>query len=249
VTDIEGYTSVAAHHPAHQMWELMNAYYQLLGQPVAERDGFIADVAGDAMIAFWIDMTPAQQRLAACQAAIAMQDAVNKFNDSSQIDLLPTRIGLHEGEMTLGELDVGNTIQFRAIGDTVNTASRIQGMNKYLGTRILVSGLITSDLAALVYRPVGVFLLAGKDTPIDLYEIVGNKSDTSTRTLAKLKLFAKGLLAFQSARWEEAISLLQTLLKRHASDGPTEFYLHKAMFFRDNPPPDGWQGVIEMDVK
>jgi adenylate cyclase len=249
VTDIEGYTSVAAHHPAHQMWELMNAYYQLLGQPVAERDGFIADVAGDAMIAFWIDMPPAQQRLAACQAALAMHDAVNKFNESSQIDLLPTRIGLHEGEMTLGELDVGNTIQFRAIGDTVNTASRIQGMNKYLGTRILVSGLITSDLAALVYRPVGVFLLAGKDTPIDLYEIVGNKSDTSPRTLAKLKLFAKGLLAFQSSRWEEAISLLQTLLKRHASDGPTEFYLQKAIFFRDNPPPDGWQGVIEMDVK
>ena len=149
-TDIEGYTSVAAQHTPHEMWELLNAYYQVLGYPVSSRKGIIADITGDAMMAVWIAQPLAAQRLSACLAALEMELAVTEFNEVSTVDgKLPTRIGLYEGEMTLGRIAAGEGSVYRAIGDTVNTASRIQGVNKYLKTQILASSVVTAGWAIL----------------------------------------------------------------------------------------------------
>ncbi|WP_411726769.1 CHASE2 domain-containing protein [Methyloglobulus sp.] len=247
-TDIEGYTAVASHHTPHQMWELLNAYYQVLGHPVSSHDGIIADVTGDAMMAVWIDLPVASQRLAACLAALEMEQAVARFNEPSIVGRLPTRIGLHEGDMALGRLDAGEGSHYRAIGDTVNTASRIQGVNKFLGTRILASAAIVASLTHVIYRPVGSFRLLGRDEPLELVEIVGIESEVSVAKQAIYKQFAHGLSAFQQGRWEDAVASFQTLLNNHGVDGPTRFYLDMALAYRHNSPLE-WEGVIRLDAK
>ncbi len=248
-TDIEGYTTVAAEHTAHEMWELLNAYYQVLGYPVASHKGIIADVTGDAMMAVWIDLPAAKKRLGACLAALEMALAVEKFNETATAGCcLPTRIGLHEGDMTLGRLDAGEGSHYRAIGDTVSTASRIQGVNKYLGTRILASSGVVTGLDDIVYRPVGSFRLIGRAEPIELMEIVGLKTDIDTDRYALHQQFALGLNAFEQGQWKVAASHFQILLNQYGDDAPSFFYLDIALKYTKNPPAD-WEGVVTLTGK
>jgi adenylate cyclase len=247
-TDIEGYTAVAAQHTAHEMWELLNAYYQVLGYPVSSHEGIIADVTGDAMMAVWIDLPVTSQRLAACLAALEMELAVEQFNETASVGRLPTRIGLYEGDMTLGSLDAGEGSHYRAIGDTVNIASRIQGVNKYLGTQILASATIAASLSNIIYRSVGVFRLVGRDKPLELMEIVGMESEVSASKYAIHKQFSSGLSAFQQGQWEDAVAGFQVLLDNHGYDGPTRFYLDLAAAYQKNPPLE-WAGVVTLSGK
>ncbi|WP_394752373.1 CHASE2 domain-containing protein [Crenothrix sp.] len=247
-TDIEGYTTVAAEHTPHEMWELLNDYYQVLSNPVTSHKGIIADVTGDAMMAVWIDSPPATQRLAACLAALEMGVAVDRFNETTRVGRLPTRIGLHEGDMTLGKLKAGEGSHYRAIGDTVNIASRIQGANKYLGTKILASAPFAANLTTIVSRPVGLFRLMGKDEPLALLEIVGIGPDVS---LIKNKIchqFAYGLVAFQQGQWDEAAISFETLLNAYGEDGPSRFYLNLALAYQKKPPLE-WDGIVIFEGK
>jgi adenylate cyclase len=242
-TDIEGYTTVAAQHTPHEMWELLNSYYHVLGHPVSSHKGIIADITGDAMMAVWIAKPIASQRLAACLAALEMELAVERFNEASIGGQLPTRIGLHEGEMTLGRIEAGEGSVFRAIGDTVNTASRIQGVNKYLGTRILASSAIIAGLSDIICRPVGLFRLVGRAEPSELAEIIGMSAEVAEAQIALNKQFASGLSAFQEGRWERAEMIFQTILEDYGQDGPSQFYLNYMGSF-PGVPPSGWDGVV-----
>ncbi|OQW78048.1 MAG: adenylate/guanylate cyclase domain-containing protein [Proteobacteria bacterium ST_bin11] len=245
-TDIEGYTTIAAQYSPREMWALLNTYYQVLGHPVVSHDGVIADVTGDAMMAVWFDLPASDQRRAACLAALEMAAAVASFNLPSSHTPLATRIGLHEGELTLGSLDAGSSSHYRAIGDTVNIASRIQGVNKYLGTRILASHSIVTDLNDIVTRPMGTFRVVGRLEPVTLVEIVGHGSHPELNEVNGL--FADGLEAFQQGQWPKASRLFQAALALDANDGPSRFYLQKALEYHEIPPRE-WDGIVVLDSK
>lgn len=247
-TDIEGYTAVAARYTPHQMWELLSDYYQILGRSVHAHEGIIADITGDAMMTVWIDLPADARRLAACLAALEMQRAVERFNEVSKTDRLPTRIGLHEGDMTLGRLDAGAASHYRAIGDTVNVTSRIQGVNKYLGTKILASDEIVANLDNVVCRPIGRFCLTGCNEPIALFEIVGLEAEVKVNQRRIHQEFAIGLRAFQTGGWQVAANHFQYLLDKYGFDGPTQFYLNLATHFKKMPPL-AWDGVVALGGK
>jgi adenylate cyclase len=247
-TDIEGYTSLSAQHTPHEMWELLNAYYQVLGQPVIANQGIITDVVGDAMMSVWYDLPIAEQRLAGCLTALEMQQAVDTFNQASTLGSLATRIGIHEGDMTLGGLDTGKGCHYSVIGDTVNTASRIQGVNKYLGTRILATACVTSGLTELLYRPVGVFRVVGRDEPLELMEILGKPSPANQTQSALFPEFANALDLFQQSQWQAAACGFQNILNAYGQDGPTRFYLNLAETYQQNPPQQ-WDGVVTLEGK
>jgi len=247
-TDIEGYTTVAAQHTPHEMWELLNAYYQVLGHPVISHDGMIADVTGDAMMSVWIDLPIETLRLSVCLAALEMEQEVERFNETSKRGRLPTRIGLFEGDMTLGVLNAGEGKNFRAIGNTVNTASRIQGVNKYLGTQILASAAIVANLTNIIYRPVGNFRLVGQEEPVELMEIVGTEADISAIQKSFYKQFANGLRLFQLGNWEDAINRFKYLLEKDNDDSVSSFYLKLAIEYQKHPPHD-WHGIVTLEGK
>ncbi len=246
-TDIAGYTTISSQHTPQQMWQLMNAYFRVLGQPVETYQGIITDVVGDAMMAVWFNLSEDQQRLAAALTALDIQLALDGFNQASTLSSLPTRIGINEGNMTLGRLDAGNSSYYSVIGDTVNIASRIEGVNKYLGTRILAAATIAPSLGSLIYRPVGVFRLVGRDSPVELIEIVGKKTAATAAIQPLYKQFALGLELFQQEQWQEAADCFQALLQQY-DDGPSRFYWQKATILQKNPPRD-WDKVITLENK
>lgn len=246
-TDAEQYTAVAEGLRPEALASLMNDYYRALFRVVQAHGGEISDTAGDSMVAVWTSAEPdpdAQSR--AVDAAIAILGAVDAFNGEQNVGRLPTRVGLESGELLLGNIGAEQRYEYRAIGDIVNTASRIQGLNALLGTRVLVSATTVAGVPGQRTRDVGTFLLRGKRLPVRVHEPLV----TATRVLDEgaLAEFAVALATFRTADWDEAQRRFAALEGRIPDDGPTRYYRELAARYRLEPPLD-WAGVVRLTVK
>jgi len=127
-TDAEQYTRLSEQLHPGELKFVLDEYYKAIGSPVGEYGGIISDVVGDALLAIWAaPESGVELRTRACEAALKISAAAENFRSSINNINLPTRIGLHAGEMFLGNVGAGKHFEYRAIGDIVNTANRIQG--------------------------------------------------------------------------------------------------------------------------
>lgn len=224
-TDAEQYTALSETLAPDALHALMNEYYATLFKPISAHNGIVSDVVGDAAMAIWAKPTqsPEQHQLA-CLAALQIQTAIQEFNQAHPTHALPTRIGLHSGDIVLGHVGALDHYEYRAIGDIVNTASRIEGINKLLGTHILLSESIKANLTSLLCRAVGQFQLAGKQTAIHLYELVGVIDHIDAFITTKINAFEAALALFSKGEYSQAKSAFAELVDEYG-DGPSAFYL------------------------
>lgn len=221
-TDAGQYTTLSETMNPMELNLLMNHYYGVIFPQVTSHDGVISDVIGDAMLALWAKpVADIQIRKNACQAALKIQKEVDQFNQS-QTYQLPTRMGMHYGEMRLGNVGAMDHYEYRAVGDIINTATRIEGLNKLLGTKILVSASVIEDLSDFSAREMGIFILKGKKQPITVFELF-ESDDIKKTELAPV--FVKALKLFQSYQWQEALIAFVEIEQNYPSDGPTLFYI------------------------
>lgn len=249
-TDAEQYTPLAERMNPQQLSQIMNEYYGAVFKPVLQNGGIISDVIGDSMLALW---TAAQSdrvlKNQACLAGLGIADAVDRFNQSSHNLQLPTRIGLHFGQMSLGNVGAIHHYEYRAVGDVVNTANRLQDLNKQLGTRILISTEVTDQLEGFLIRELGKFLLPGKSNPIGIYELMGRIETCGEPQRQLCAIFTMALEAFRRQSWGEAIEKLNEILNIHKNDGPSLFYLRLCKQYQQNPPEEPWDGTVYMMKK
>ena len=197
-TDGEQYTSMAETHAPDTLSKLLNHYYELLFEPVRKYNGIISDVVGDAMLAIWTSYQPDPYlKQAACDAALEILENIDK---NSGEHVIPTRIGLHAGEIVLGNVGAMDHFEYRAVGDIVNTANRIQGLNKQLNTRVIISEDTLRHLDNFITRELGVFRLAGKRNPVKLYELICHVNEMDENIKEKRSAFHRALLSFKDAQ-------------------------------------------------
>jgi adenylate cyclase len=245
-TDVESYMSVAESLDAHQLAELMDDYFNVLSSVVKEHGGFVVDAAGDALIAVWAATGPLEEsRLRACRAALGIVAAVEEFN-ARRMPRLPTRVGVESGELLLGNFGPEQRVGYRAIGDIVNTASRLEGLNKILGTRVLVSAATLAGTSGLAARDLGAFLLRGKSTPLRVHELLGGIGESARRPSAMA--FVAALEDFAAARWSDAHRAFAALLASFPEDGPTAFYAALSADYA-SVPPRNWAGAVVITAK
>lgn len=249
-TDIEQFTRVSEQLPPDSLRMLLNRYFDVLFEPVRRHGGIVCDVAGDAMMAAWTaPKADLPLRRNACLAALEICDAVAAFNRSMSASQLPTRIGLHGGDVLLGNVGARHHFEYRAIGDIVNTSSRIEGLNKQLGTRVLATQEVIDGVDELKVRELGRFRLAGKRTPLTIYELTGYRADSDPPTEAFYADFVVALRAFQSQHWQDAATRFERLLARCSDDGPTRFYRDLTRHYASAPPSAPWDGVVNVSQK
>lgn len=135
------------------------------------------------------------------------------------------------------------------MGDIVNTASRIESLNKQLGTRLLVSDEMLQQLNGLLTREIGKFRLAGKIKPVTIHELLGLKKEADEKLLKSCSIFAEALDAFKRQSWDEAKEKFSQSLKYLEEDGPSRFYMKLCGDYQQNPPEESWDGVVRMDKK
>ncbi len=228
-TDASRYTEISEQMAPEALQQYLNSYYQALFSPVRREQGFVSDVVGDAMMAIWTSTAQHMahendMRRSACTAALDIICQIDQFNCSGPGATLPTRIGLHCGPLSLGHVGAGDHYEYRAIGDTVNTASRIEGLNKLLGTSVLASAAVVETLDGILVRKVGNFLLKGKNSPHTIYELLCAKSDSQDNLRRRNNGFAVALQLFRERQWSTALARFEALLEQFRDDGPSIYY-------------------------
>ncbi len=249
-TDAEHYTTLSETLDPKELGAFMNRYYETMFRPVKEHGGVVSNLAGDSMLAIWVSATPdAALRDKACLAAIDINQAVHRLYGPSDPHRLNTRIGLHYGDIFLGNIGGGDHYQHSVMGDIVNTASRIEGLNKHLGTRVLVSDEVIDRLGGLLSRELGSFRLKGKTSAIVVHELVCRLEEADAKQKAGCAMFAEALAAFRKKSWDEAAEKFLGCMESLPGDEPSCYYIDLCESYQQNPPEEPWAGVVLMDKK
>ncbi len=250
ITDAARYTHVSETMAPESLRDLMNAYYEAVFKPIKARGGIILQVIGDSVLSIWTSPRPdSQQKMQACEAALGIVESVSRFNAQAGENQLPTRIGLHAGLILLGNIGAMDHFEYRPVGDIVNTASRLEGLNKHIGTQILVSKEVLDGVDGLLTRCIGRFVFIGKSNPNTVYELIGLKECADTSQLKAFRRFAEGLKAFGNRSWAAAADAFAQVAEIIGPDGPSTFYTNLCATYRQKPPDAGWDGTVNLTQK
>ena len=218
-SDAARYTSLAERLPPGELARELNAYYGALFPVVQRHQGIITDVVGDCMMAVWTGPSACDRAIA---ATLELQAAVDAHNAAAP-HALATRFGLHHGRLVLGNVGASQRLEYRAVGDTVNTASRIQALNKALGSQQLVSESVRANTTVAVrMRDVGRFRLTGREQPLRLFELLNPADGDRTQDFAA---FDEALRLFEAGDFDRARATFAVLLRATPEDGAARFYL------------------------
>lgn len=243
-TDISGFTSIAESLPPEKVSEMLNAYFTEVMEAVFRNNGTVIKFIGDAVFAVWgapikIDN---HAELALKTGREILRD-VARFNATGKHPPLNTRVGIHTGPMVIGNLGSARRFDYTAVGDSVNLAARLEGLNKYFGTGLLYSEA-TKNGATEGGLWLGRVAVAGKDEAIDLY--------TSS----------EGVDEQERAQWEQAVQhfvarefvksreLFKTLaISPSKLRTASAFYLTQVANLEQNPPGSAWNGALSFLTK
>src|SRR5437870_9941403 len=165
--DVAGYTTLSEKMSPQQLSEVMHKYFEATFEPIKKHGGLVVNLKGDSFLAIWkAARAEVGLRRQACLAAVVVAKAVHRFNGSFENLSFPTRVGVHSGQIFLGNIGAGDHYEYGPTGDTVNTASRMDGLNKYLGTEVLASEETVQQVDGVLTREIGKFMLKGKAQPI-----------------------------------------------------------------------------------
>lgn len=180
-SDIAGFTSLSEGMDAEELGRLLNEYFDGMCGVVVAHNGTIDKLIGDAVVAiFGAPISQEDHARNAVACALAMDAFAERFRveiRSRGVNLGITRIGVHGGVATVGNFGGRDRFNYTALGDTVNTASRLEGANKALGTRICVSGAVAEDCPGMAFRPVAEVVVKGRKEAIAVFEPIESRPD------------------------------------------------------------------------
>lgn len=244
MTDAERYTSLTETMEPAAVVELINRYFEALFGPVLKNGGIVSDVKGDGLLAVWNHESAGTEfKAQVCNACLEIVDVVDRRNAQDPARRLPTRLGVDFGQVALARVGAHLHYEYRAVGDPVNTASRLEELNKVLRTRILVSAAFAQGVTGFLFRDLGGFHLRGKRTRTRVMELVGAADRCVVREHELCREFAQAIAAYDSGAEAEAQARFQALQARHPEDGPTRHYLQRLQGSRWRPKdaqPRGW---------
>ena len=247
ITDASGFTRLAETMTSKQLKPFLEEYLAILFEAAETNGGRVTDSVGDGITAAWTTPKPDPAVAAkACRAALQIDRETRRFSDRHDPLRLPTRIGLNAGWVTLGHVGGAGRFTYTVVGDAVNTASRIEQLNKHLGTRILATRAVVEGVPRLTLRPLGQFQLFGKEEVLEIAELI---SEADVKKLgALLTSFAKALVEFKQQRWERAASYFARV-EGEFGDNAARFYLEACRSFLSRPEASESSSVLRLDKK
>ena len=243
--DLAGFTAYSENTAPEEAVEILTRYFEDFGNAIDSNDGVIDKFLGDGMMAvFNAPARIADPAGAACRAAL-QGIAVMRARGSR----FAVRIGLHCGECLIGNVGTATRFTYTAIGDCVNLASRLEGLNKTYGTQIIASSAFQQEAgdAEFFWRRLDRVAVAGRAAPLDVFELVGLRSEASHEALRVAESYTAAFEAFLRREFQEATRLLnQPFL---SADKPSQVL--RARIEQEACPPTepGWEGVNRFEEK
>jgi adenylate cyclase len=252
-TDIRGFTTLAETLEPEALVELLHSFFDPMSEIIVEYGGTIDKYMGDAIMAlFGAPIENPGHAQTACRAALAMVaklEALSAEWRSQGRPDLRIGVGINSGEAVVGNMGSQRLFDYTAVGDNVNLASRLEGLNKYYQTSILISNATAAHLdGGFILREVDVVQVKGKKEPLKVFEILGE--GTPDPELAKfLGYYQEGRSLFLSRHWQESGQAFQAALELRSGDVPTRNYLELSHRYLAAPPDLSWRGIRTYEEK
>ncbi len=252
-TDIRGFTSISEGMSPSALVDLLNEYLSEMTEIIFRNWGTLDKYIGDAIMAFWGAPYPQPDHpRRACRAALEMLESLARLQKQWEAQGRPAMnigIGINTGPVLVGNMGSRRRFNFTIMGDNVNLASRLEGLNKQFGTRLIVSETTYQAVREeVVARELDLIRVKGKTHPVKIYELLGYATDGEHyRTL--VERFHAGLEAYRSAQWETAIGMFGEVMRDYPEDGPTRVFVQRCWELIEEPPEGEWDGVYVMKSK
>lgn len=251
-SDIRGFTTLSERLTPVELVALLNEYLNPMTGIVLDEEGTLDKYIGDAIMAvFNAPVAIANHPRKACSTAVRMIDGLNKLNEGWRAKGIPSLdigVGINTGEAVVGNMGAELRFDYTAIGDTVNLASRLESLNKFYGTHIIVSEFTYNYVKDdFLFREIDFVRVKGKLKPIVIYELAGKKDDQSA--VAFVSDFSAALGVYKARRFEDARKALEAILQGHPNDGPSKLYIQRCSDYMASAPPQDWDGVYVAKTK
>ncbi len=241
-SDLAGFTTLSEKLPPEEVVHILNTYLERMTSVIMECGGFVNKFEGDAIMAFWgAPLASEQQAALAMCAALGCQEELLSLNCDFEKNGLPRlgmRIGINSGEVIVGNIGSRKRFEYTVIGDAVNLASRLEGINKQYGTKV-ICGTLAGKMAAgeLVLRRLDRVRVKGKKNPEEIFEVVAVKEKATAELRGRLAEFEKGLQLYFTGDFTSAMDIFLPL----ADDPPAQVFARRCLYLLDNPPAS-WDG-------
>lgn len=242
-SDIADFTSISEKVSPEDLVGRLNRYFSDTTRIIQESGGTLDKYIGDAIMAFWgAPLSVADHAERAARTALEIQKVLSGGSE------FKTRIGIHTGPAVVGNIGSNIRFNYTAIGDTVNLASRLEGLNKQFGTRIILSEATFMQCnGAIEARRIGRVRVKGRDEPIGIYEPLGAKGDFGRLGATASATFSKAMSLFDTAKFPEAAAAFSRLVSEYG-DAVSENY-HKVCMEYAKRTPEDFDGVITFKSK
>lgn len=240
-SDIRGFTTLSEQLTPPELVTLLNEYLSPMTRIVLDEKGTLDKFIGDAVMALFnapLDLPGHAEH--ACRAAVRMVEQLADLNTAFAargMQTIDIGIGINTGPAVVGNMGADIRFDYTAIGDAVNLASRLEGLNKYYGTHILVSEDTRRQVSdgQFVFREVDLVRVKGKGKPVVLYELMTGRQE-------QLSVFEQGLAQYRERNFAGALAIFSELAERD-DDGPSRLYCSRCREYLAMAPPAEWDGV------
>lgn len=252
-SDVRGFTTISEKLTPEELSRVLNLYLTPMTEIVFKNSGTLDKYMGDALMAFFgAPIKSSEHAKHACRCAlesIAKLKELQKTFTEQNLPLIDIGIGINTGPMSVGNM--GSTIvqNYTIMGDAVNLASRLEGINKEYGTRIIISEFTYKEAKdQFVAREVDRVRVKGKLEPVRIYELLceGAPSPELSR---QLELYNAALTFYQHKQFKEAFETFSQITTLFQNDTVSEIYINRCQNYIESPPPLDWDGVFVMKTK
>jgi len=253
-SDVQGFTSISENLTPHELVELLNEFLTEMTDIILAHEGTVDKFEGDAIIAFFGAPNPLpNQAEVASRSCIEMQKRLAELRAKWKTEGRPElkmRIGMCTGPAVVGNMGSKSRMDYTMMGDTVNTAARLEGVNKVYGCFTMVSDSTFTKVGnGIVGREIDSINVVGKTEPVTIYEVVGYPEDIDGPLRETLDNYTQGLNAYRRQDWNRALVFFNQALSAIPEDGPSKTMLARCTEYKKNPPPKDWNGAYSMLTK
>ena len=225
----------------------MNTYLTAMTEVIQDKRGTIDKYIGDAIMAFWgAPVADADHARNALEAGLAMQRSIRSLDEDFAKrgwPVLHIGVGLNCGEMSVGDMGSKFRRAYTVMGDSVNLASRLEGLTKEYGVGILVSENVAAAVPSYLYREIDKVQVKGRMEGVSIYEPIGRLDQVDEATVDSVDRFNRMLEHYRAQRWGEAEAILAELAEGDEESRLYKLFRQRILDFYYNPPGPDWNGV------
>jgi adenylate cyclase len=253
-SDIAKFSTISEKLSPPDLVQLLNEYLSEMTNIILSHGGTVDKYIGDAVMAFYGAPLPYEDHARrCCMAAIDMKKKLKEMQDKwreQNRDILKVRMGMNTGKAVVGNMGSNTQMGYTAMGDSVNLASRLEGVNKVYSTYAIISESTYDSVKDIIdVRKLDKIRVVGKEEPIVIYELLGEKDKLPDKMYSMIEKYNKALEAFANREWKNAITFFQQGLKIIKDDGPSLYYIERCEKYIRRPPSKDWDGVYKMTSK